>query len=166
MVVDDLRPHPKGNEGGTRHQQHPSPPCGDGAAQQPQQNGHGQGEQQGKYHSREAQAPEAVQLHKQLFIIDHRQEKQRRSGQPFPKRLWKAAGGSPFLEFGYDHSKLLSPTIGRLILPDFQSAVNKGPLRSTTFRYAPSSPPFLPSSYGWKAPFSSLPGLCFPLSFL
>ena len=84
MVVDDLRAHPQGEQGGTYHYQPPSPPLLHAAAQQSQQHRHRNGEQQGKKCPGRGQAMKAEELHKQLFIINNGQEKGRGHKKPPP----------------------------------------------------------------------------------
>ena len=84
VIIYRLRAHPKGNQGGTQDQQPPSQAVLHPSAQGPQQHGDGDGEEEGEHRPREGQALEAVQLQKQLLVVNDAQEKQRRSRQPPP----------------------------------------------------------------------------------
>ena len=84
VIVHRLCTHPKGNQGGAQDQQPPSQTILHPPAQGPQQHGDGDGEEEGEHCPCEGQPVEAVQLQKQLLIVNDAQEKQRRSRQPPP----------------------------------------------------------------------------------
>ena len=83
-VVDGLGAHPEGQQDGGQHQEEPPPPGGDPPAQQPQQQGQGEGKEEGEQRPHRGQGLEAGQLQHDLLIVDDQQEEERGSRQPPP----------------------------------------------------------------------------------
>ena len=115
MVIDHLGAHPEGGQPGAQGQQQPARPGGGPAAQQPQQQGHGQGEEEGEDHPLHRQGVEAVHLQKKLLIINDPQQKQGGEGQPPPARPPGNRRGFVLVQGAHLHLRNLFPhTLGIL----------------------------------------------------